>query len=312
MPTEETDGHDADLRAALTALVRSAHVVRVADASSLGDVPGMAAAVLSPRQPDVRVLRLYSGNDVAFMVNNEGSSPAYTDATFPVGRTPEIWDPRTGSTATAPQFDVHGQQTTLPLRLDPYETSIVVFRQATPSPQDVPHLVAGGAVDGLDAVSLTAADDSVTADVTATAPGSYPLVATANGEYLAGTVRVADPLAPVALDGDWTMQLGSTSTSGPLGSWTGTHPTYSGSATYRHGIDLTASQLAGHRWTLDLGDVRDVADVSVNGHVFDPVLWQPYRLDVTDALHAGSNDVSVTVTNTLANTHGDSRPSGLL
>jgi len=198
------------------------------------------------------------------------------------------------------------------MRLDPYETSIIVFRQATPSPQDVPHLVAGGAVDGLDAVSLTATDKAVTADVTATAPGSYPLVAAADGEYLAGTVQVADPLMPVALGGDWTMQLGSTSTSGPLGSWTATHPTYSGSATYQHGIDLSAAQLAGHRWTLDLGDVRDVAEVSVNGHAFDPVLWQPYRLDVTDALHAGSNDVSVTVTNTLANAHGDSRPSGLL
>ena len=313
LPTEETDGHDADLHAALTTLVRSAHVVRVADASSLGDVPGMAAAVLSPRQPDVRVLRLYSGNDVAFMVNNEGGAPAYTDATFPVAGTPEIWDPRTGSSATAPQFEAHDHATTVPLRLDPYETTVVVFRQAVPSPQDVPHLVAGGAVDGLGAASLTvAADDSVAADVTATAPGNYPLVATAAGSYLAGTVQVADPLAPLALDGDWTMQLGSTSTVGPLGSWTADHPTFSGSATYRHGIDLTAAQLAGHRWTIDLGDVRDVAEVSVNGHAFAPVLWQPYSLDVTDALHAGSNDVSVTVTNTLANAHGDSRPSGLL
>src|SRR6266496_2278331 len=312
LPQTPTLALAAVLRVALTTLVRSAHVVRVADASSLGEVSGMAAAVLAPRQPAVRVLRLYSGNDVAFMVNNEGNSPAYTDATFPIGRTPEIWDPRTGSTAIAPQFEVHGQAATVPLRLDPYETSIIVFRQATPSPQDVPHLVAGGAVDELDAVSLTPADDSVTADVTATAPGSYPLVATADGEYLAGTVQVTDPLTPVALGGDWTMQLGSTSTSGPLGSWTATHPTYSGSAMYQHGIALSAAQLAGHRWTLDLGAVRDVADVSVNGHAFDPVLWQPYRLDVTDALHAGSDDVSVTVTNTLANAHGDSRPSGLL
>jgi hypothetical protein len=77
-------------------------------------------------------------------------------------------------------------------------------------------------------------------------------------------------------------------------------------------VNLTADQLAGHQWTLDLGDVRDVAEVSVNGHSFDPLLWSPYRADVTSALHAGANDVVVTVTNTLANAHGDARPSGLL
>ena len=228
---------------------------------------------------------------------------------LPVAGTPELWDPRTGTTSTAPQYEVSGHATTVPLQLDPYETSIVVFRSGG-SPDA--HLVAGSDRDGLQPGPLAVAGDSVTANVTATAPGSYPLVAAAGGRYFAGTAHVTDPLTAVALDGDWTRQLGSSTTTGPLGSWTATDPAYSGSATYQHSIDLTSAQLAGHAWTLDLGDVRDVAEVSVNGHAFDPLLWSPYRVDVSSALHAGSNDVSVTVTNTLANSHGDSRPSGLL
>lgn len=325
LPTEEADGHDADLRSALTALFGSGdapsqhkygagQATQVADAGALGDAAGnagMAAAALTPREPYVRVLRLYSGNDVAFMINNESGDTVRTSASFQVAGTPQIWDPRTGSTASAAQFQVDGHGTTVPLRLDPYETSIVMFRRAAPPPTAV-HLVEGGDRDGLEPGALKVSGNAVTANLTATAPGSYPLIATAGGRYFAGTARVDDPLSPVALNGDWRIKLGSTTTTGPLGSWTAAHPAYSGSATYQHAVDVSSAQLAGHRWTLDLGGVRDVAEVNVNGHAFDPLLWQPYQLDVTSALHAGSNDISVTVTNTLANAHGDSRPSGLL
>lgn len=324
LPKEETDGHDAELRSALTALFGSGaasqhasgagRAIQVADTGALGDAAdkaGAAAASLTPRAPHVRVLRLYDGDDVAFMVDNEGGDTVRTDARFPAGGTPEIWDPRTGGTATSAQFDTDGHATTVPLRLAPYETSIVMFRKAA-SPPTAAHLVAGGDQDGLEPGTLKASGDTLTANVTATVPGSYPLIATAGGRYFTGTAQVNDPLAPVALDGDWTVKLGADTTTGPLGSWTATHPAYSGSATYRRAVDVSAAQLAVHRWTLDLGNVRDVAEVSVNGHAFDPLLWSPYQADVTSALHAGRNDVAVTVTNTLANAHGDSRPSGLL
>ena len=320
LPSEETDGHDAELRSALNALFGSAQAsrhgygagqaLRIADTGGLAGATGdVAAATLTPREPHVRVLRLYRGDDVAFMINNESGDTVRTNASLPVAGTPQIWDPRTGGTTTAPQFEADGHATTVPLRLAPYETSIVMFRRATPA---VAHLVDGGDRDGLEPGTLKASGNTVTANFTATAPGDHPLVATSGGRYFAGTAHVADPLTPVALGGDWTRRLGSATTTGPLGSWTATDPAYSGSATYEHSVEVSPAQLAGHRWSLDLGDVRDVAEVRVNGRTFDPLLWQPYRLDVTGALHAGRNDVSVTVTNTLANAHGDSRPSGLL
>ena len=49
---------------------------------------------------------------------------------------------------------------------------------------------------------------------------------------------------------------------------------------------------------LDLGEVRDFAEVTVNGRTF-PALWRPpYRVDITDALTGGERlDVSVRVAN---------------
>ncbi|HEY7048510.1 MAG TPA: glycosyl hydrolase [Jatrophihabitantaceae bacterium] len=310
LPTEETDGHDGALRSALADLLHTGRVVRLADPSGLGaaaDDAGVAAAVLSPAAPNVRVLRLYRGNDVAFVINNEGSTPVRTQASFPVAGAPQLWDPRTGRTGAAPQYEIGHQSTTMPLRIDPYESTIVMFGKGIPSAS---HLVAGGDADGITVNSV--GTNPTTADVSATAPGDYPLVAAGPGGYYAGTVHVADPLSPVALEGNWTRQLGSSTTTGPLGSWTETNPSYSGSATYSRTVNLTPDQIAAHQWTLDLGDVRDVAEISVNGHSLDPLLWSPYRADVTSALQAGANDVVVTVTNTLANAHGDSRPSGLL
>lgn len=56
------------------------------------------------------------------------------------------------------------------------------------------------------------------------------------------------------------------------------------------------------RTILDLGDVREFAEVTVNG-VSYPVLWKPpFRLDVTDAVaQTSSIEVSIRVTNLWVN-----------
>ena len=63
---------------------------------------------------------------------------------------------------------------------------------------------------------------------------------------------------------------------------------------------------------LDLGEVHDLATVTVNGTAFPAALWHPYTLDVTPALRAGPNTIDVRVTNTLANSRNRILPSGLL
>jgi Glycosyl hydrolases family 2, sugar binding domain len=77
---------------------------------------------------------------------------------------------------------------------------------------------------------------------------------------------------------------------------------FSGTATYVRTIHAPASWLArGRRVVLALGDVRDLAEVVVNG-VTLPLAWKaPFEVDVTRALHAGANRLEIRVTNEWTN-----------
>jgi hypothetical protein len=96
-----------------------------------------------------------------------------------------------------------------------------------------------------------------------------------------------------------------------LGSWTQVDSTYSGTGEYEGTFALAAVQ-AGARYVLDLGQVREVADVAVNGQAVGRRLWRPYRFDVTKLVQQGTNRVTIRVTNTPANHTGKPLPSGLL
>jgi hypothetical protein len=85
---------------------------------------------------------------------------------------------------------------------------------------------------------------------------------------------------------------------------------FSGTATYT--TTLTAPDdwtKLGGRIVLDLGEVHDIAEVSVNGAVAGIVWRDPYQVDVTDALWAGPNSLQVKVTNSWYNRLvGDAQP----
>ena len=87
---------------------------------------------------------------------------------------------------------------------------------------------------------------------------------------------------------------------------------FSGTATYRKTLDVPAKwlkwgprfsaaangvPLPSNRVYLDLGRVDVMARVQLNGHNLG-ILWKPpFRVDVTDALHAGKNSLEVEVVN---------------
>ncbi|MFI5627769.1 glycosylhydrolase-like jelly roll fold domain-containing protein, partial [Nocardioides sp. NPDC051685] len=287
-------------------------------ADDLGDLGGLAAgagvtaADLSPAAPAVRVLRTGRDGDVAFLVNNESDQAISTSATLPVDGVPEIWDPRDGSTEVAATYDEGGRkETTVPLRLDPYETLAIVFRKGTRAGA---HLVGDQVAE-----SVTRGEESLEATVLVDEPGTTTLTGTDGRRTYRGEATVSDPLTPIALDGPWTVKLereGETEQTRPLGSWTTIDPRFSGSATYRTSVDVTAADLAGRRMLLDLGQVRDIAQVTINGVVLPRALWQPYVIDATEALRAGTNTIEVRVTNTLLNQRGKANQvpptSGLL
>ncbi|XVV16439.1 glycosylhydrolase-like jelly roll fold domain-containing protein [Actinoplanes sp. CA-131856] len=297
LPTKEAFGRDAELAKAFAGVKFT--LVDEPDGLTTA-ATGHAAATLSPKAPAVRVIRVQRGQETVFILNNESDATVTTTATFPAHGIPSINDPRKGIRATA--YD----GSAVPLTLKPYETIGVVFKNG----KEQPHLTDGT----LPATKVTARGRSLDAKVTASSPGNYKLTGTANGRTYKGTAVVTDPLAPIALDKPWTVQLekdGSAPQERPLGSWTTFDPTFSGSATYTTTLDLTAADLADRRLELDLGEVHDLATVTVNGAELPAALWHPYTVDVSKVLRPGANTVSVRVTNTLANSRNKILPSGL-
>jgi hypothetical protein len=83
---------------------------------------------------------------------------------------------------------------------------------------------------------------------------------------------------------------------------------FSGTATYTHTFNLNGSERAG-RILLDLGNLDELARVSVNGKKVGLVWTPPFRLDITRYVHPGMNTLSIAVTNLWVNRLiGDQQP----
>lgn len=331
LATHEAGGKDGELRQRLTTLFGTdpADPTRSTKAHANG---GLAAflpdrtgltellhervtpgATLTPASDDVRVRHVKRAADDAFLVANLSGRELQTTARFDVAGTPELWDPETGETRVAPVFRRDGGSTDVPLTLEPYEAVWVAFRPGVHPAGETAHLTATNA--GTE--SVTAGDGTMTATLVTDRPGEVYARGTFRGHEYGALATVDDPLEPLAVNGDWDLRFdrpGAETVTRPLGSWTDLDPGYSGSGTYTKRFPVPDGFLAdGRRIQLDLGDVRELASVSVNGSPAGTLDWSPYTLDVTDLLREGENIIEVTVTNTQANAiEGRANPSGLL
>ncbi len=85
---------------------------------------------------------------------------------------------------------------------------------------------------------------------------------------------------------------------------------FSGTATYRKTINVPAGAIQrGARIWLDLGDVKNLAEVTVNGKSLGVVWKQPFRVDVSTAVKGGGNHIEIKVVNLWVNRLiGDAQP----
>jgi len=120
------------------------------------------------------------------------------------------------------------------------------------------------------------------------------------------------PPAPLEITGPWEVRFPPNLGAPPsrvfdkLVDWT-TIPDhgiryFSGTATYLKQFEVPAALLAGdRRLELDLGQLRNVADVTVNGKPLG-ILWKPpYSCDVTGMIRSGNNALKIEITNLWAN-----------
>ena len=206
-----------------------------------------------------------------YWVNNRNNRTETLEATFRVqDKAAELWYPETGKTEPASYRIVDGR-TTVPLRLNPNEAVFVVFRKpATAQSRTLPRQVETAVVRLDGAWELSFQPDRG-------APAGVNL------EKLVSWSESADPGVKY----------------------------FSGTGTYTQVLNAPSAWFeSGARLWLDLGDVKNLAEVLVNGKQLGIVWKTPFRVDVTGAMKPGTNTVEVRVTNLWVNRLiGDQQPN---
>jgi len=209
-----------------------------------------------------------------YFVDNRNNRAENLDATFRVeGKIPELWDPATGKTAPV-AYKIAEGRTTIPLHLDPNGTVFVVFaKQATAASLDLPEPAQ---------TPVSSFDEALNSNWSVSfQPGRG---------------------APESADFDRLASWSENTNDGIR--------YFSGTATYSRTIDIPEGALsAGARYWLDLGEVKDMAEIAINGKYLG-ILWKtPFKVDVTEALKPGSNTVLIEITNLWVNRLiGDQQP----
>ena len=205
-----------------------------------------------------------------YFVDNRGDQGQKVDASFRVtGKAPELWYAETGTTKPV-SFKTADGRTTVPLRLEPWGTVFVVFRRPTSERTD-----------------------------------TLPPVSETNVGSVDGPWTVSfqpDRGAPSSITVD-KLQAWNESSDGGV-------KYFSGVGTYTKTIEAPAEWFRkGSKMYLDLGSVKNLAEVRVNGKDLGIVWHAPFRLDVTNALKPGANQVEIKVVNAWVNRLiGDQQP----
>jgi len=242
------------------------------------------------------------GNTDVYFVSNQLYRNELLSCTFRVrGKTPELWQPESGEIRKVAFYSQNGGGTALPLRLGPAESVFVVFREAARTNPVVSVTRSGMPVGSELELSL---GSSGLVEGAAWESGSY-MITNSHGEE-----RKIDPKVPSAITvgGPWTVRfppgLGAPQEIklNELISWTDHSDDgvrhFSGTAEYSTLIDVPGALLAGgYGLDLDLGEVKEIAEVAVNGKP-PRTLWKPpFRTEVTSLLLPGANRLTIRVTN---------------
>lgn len=222
---------------------------------------GIAADVsFSDARAGARLMTLHRRSAEAdiYFVSNQQPRVEQVEASFRVsGKVPELWRAESG-TRVPVSFRLAGDRMSVPLRLEPHEAVFVVFRREAKDAQWAPP-----------APRVTPLQSLTGAWAVSFEPGRGAPSA-AKFEKLISWTDSADPGIRY----------------------------FSGAGTYRRSLQVPSKWLApGRRLRLDLGDVKELAAVRVNGRSVGTAWHAPFRVDLTDALRPGENQLEITVVN---------------
>lgn len=263
------------------------------------------------------VHRTLPGAEIYF-VRNTQARPLQATLSFRARRQqPELWSADDGATAPALVYrETNDGRTEIPLAFPPRGSVFIVF--AKPAPRHLVALDKDGSpvfpsIHQGAGVFSTGQDEFIAMD-----PGTY--VATDSiGKKKNLVVQPADLEAPALTSWALSFPAGwGAPQSVPWNhfeSWTESADPgiryFSGTATYRTVLHIPAEFVSsGHQLWLQLGQVREIATVIVNGQPVDTHWREPFAARIDRALHAGDNTVEIKVSNLWPNRLiGDLQPN---
>ena len=204
--------------------------------------------------------------EIYFLANRKDRLEKVTATFRQTGRQPELWNPMTGEQRELSNFEIENGRTSIPLEFDPNGSMFVVFRKPT---------------------TVTAGEGS-----------NFPAFETVQ-----------------TLEGPWTVQFDKEwfypATNNlvdfdKLEDWINRpeEPVkhFSGTAKYIKVFSVQPSVFSnGGSFHLDLGMVGHSAKVTLNGKDLGVVWCNPRRVDITDALKSGENELEIEVVNSWPN-----------
>jgi len=246
-------------------------------AATIRDIPAREALVAQNIGPDFLadgidnpsgsridfIHRRTADADIYFLANRTNETQSFRASFRITGRQPELWDPVTTEFCDAAAFSQPDERTELPLVLPPEGSLFVVFRRA------VPPMVCGLAKSNERQLQTLATIES---------PWQIDF-----DPHLGG------PASPLRME--------------KLSSWTDQRDVkvkyYSGTAVYRTTFDLAAKSAINsvRRFWLDLGEVKNVAAVRLNGHSLGTAWTEPFRVEMTEHLRDARNELEIEISN---------------
>lgn len=214
------------------------------------------------KDPVLLIHRHTTEGDIYF-VSNQSTKTIEIKPEFRItGKQPEFWDPVTGKIRVLTEFSQQSESTTVPLTLESLQSGFILFRSS--------------------------ASVSSLASLNFPTPQNHQTINTP--WEVSFDVKMRGPQQPVIFKEliDWTKHANDSI------------KYYSGTAIYRNTFK-TAIPAKGDRLYLNLGDVKVMAKLKVNGMPIGGVWTAPWQVDITEYVKSGNNQLEISVVNTWVN-----------
>ena len=221
------------------------------------------------QNPNLLFTHRRKGDSDIYFVTNQSDEIQKADMTFRVkGKQPELWDATNGTTRKLPNYSFSETGTKIPLTFEPAQSYFIVFSDGATGPSSGDNFPKGNIVQELKS------------------PWQVMFQPQKRGPE--------KPVQFVSLQ-DWSKSENDNIKH------------FSGTATYKTSFN-NVKAAPGERTFIDLGDVKNMAIIKINGKQVGGLWTAPWKIDISNYVSNGKNTLEVEVVNLWVNRMvGDSK-----